>query len=124
VRFALTHDYDGFAAAEAAIRQELGYPPYGRLVMVRIDAVSAECARAAAELLGARGRALAARFPDVAVLGPVEAPLPRLRGRYRWQLLLRGPERRSVHGLARALAAVELPPGARRVVDVDPVSTL
>jgi primosomal protein N' (replication factor Y) len=124
VRHATAHDYTGFYAAEAVIRKELGYPPFGRLVMVRVDAAADERAREAAELLGKRGRALGGRFPDVTLLGPVEAPLKRLKGRCRYQILLRGPERKNVHGLARALAEVELPAGVRRVLDVDPVSTL
>ncbi|HEY3357042.1 MAG TPA: primosomal protein N', partial [Polyangia bacterium] len=124
VRFATAHDYAGFYAAETAVRQELGYPPFGRLVMVRIDATEEARAREAATLLGERGRTLAGRYPGVTLLGPVEAPLLRLKGRYRWQLMLRGPERRAVHGLGRALAAAELPAGVRRIVDVDPVSTL
>ena len=60
----------------------------------------------------------------VTLLGPAEAPIPRLKGRYRWQLLLRGPERRAVHAVARELGRLELPPGVRRAIDIDPVSTL
>jgi primosomal protein N' (replication factor Y) len=118
------HDYERFYAEEEAIRRDLGYPPGGRLVLVRVDAASEALVRDAATTLGERGRALVAAAPGVTLLGPVEAPLARLKGRHRWQLLLRGPERRAVHAVARALGQVELPAGVRRAVDIDPASTL
>jgi primosomal protein N' (replication factor Y) len=118
------HDYERFYAEEEAIRRDLGYPPSGRLVLVRVEAGSAAQACEAATTLGDRGRALCAASPGVTLLGPAEAPIARLKGRHRWQLLVRGPDRRAVHAVARALGQVELPAGVRRAVDIDPVSTL
>jgi primosomal protein N' (replication factor Y) (superfamily II helicase) len=118
------HDYEQFFATEEAIRRDLGYPPAGRVVLIRVEATSEAQVREAAALLGDRGRALCASTPGVTLLGPVEAPIPRLKGRYRWQLMLRGTERRPLHAVARELGRVELPPGVRRAVDIDPVSTL
>jgi primosomal protein N' (replication factor Y) (superfamily II helicase) len=118
------HDYERFYAEEEAVRRDLGYPPSGRLVLVRLEAESEARAREAATSLAERGRALCTEMPGVSLLGPAEAPLARLKGRHRWQFLLRGADRRAVHAVARALGQVELPAGVKRAVDVDPVSTL
>jgi primosomal protein N' (replication factor Y) len=59
------------------------------------------------------------------VVGPAPPPLERVRGRWRWQILLRSAEVRALRTLARA-AREALPPraAARLVIDVDPYSML
>jgi primosomal protein N' (replication factor Y) len=59
------------------------------------------------------------------VLGPAPPPVERVRGRYRWQVLLRHADVRGLRALARAARATAgdaRSDGLRRVVDVDPVS--
>jgi primosomal protein N' (replication factor Y) len=56
------------------------------------------------------------------VLGPAESPLARIRGRYRWQLLLRGKESRPLHLLAQRLLEGAGRDGMEIIVDVDPVN--
>jgi primosomal protein N' (replication factor Y) len=58
----------------------------------------------------------------VDVIGPAESPLPRIRGRYRWQLLLRGREIRPLHQIAERLLGKGERNGLSIQVDVDPVS--
>jgi primosomal protein N' (replication factor Y) len=60
------------------------------------------------------------------VLGPAPAPLARLRGRHRFQILLKGRDRDAVHGAAARLldAAARLPRGLRVAVDVAPVNMM
>jgi len=61
--------------------------------------------------------------PEVAVLGPAAAPLSRLRGRFRWHLLLKAPQPRMIGDvLRRALDRVRLGREVTVVVDMDPVS--
>jgi primosomal protein N' (replication factor Y) len=64
--------------------------------------------------------------PGLALLGPAPAPLEKLRGRHRWQLLFRGPDAASLRRAHAALKAVALrPPGGADVrFDVDPVAML
>jgi primosomal protein N' (replication factor Y) len=115
---AATHDYAGFAAGELAFRREHGYPPYRRLVKLVYEHASPSRAQAEAEMLAKSLRdALARRgLPATDLIGPAPAFFARLRGRYRWQLLLRHAEP------AGFLRAVQIPAGWR--VDVDPVSVL
>jgi primosomal protein N' (replication factor Y) len=54
------------------------------------------------------------------VVGPAESPLSRIRGRYRWQLLLRGVESGPLHLVARRLLEGSGRAGLEIQVDVDP----
>jgi primosomal protein N' (replication factor Y) len=111
------HDYDGFAEVELAARRRAGYPPFGRLVRLTFAHHDARAAREEALRLH---RALSHRRAelgnDADILGPAPAYVPRIRGRWRWQLLLRGADPAA---LVRAFA---LPPAW--AVDVDPISLL
>lgn len=127
IQRAAAHDYRGFYASEIEARRELGYPPFSRMVAVRVDAGAEDRARDAAETLArlAKGHP-AARAAGVVILGPAPAPIARLRGRYRFRLLLRSPDRKALRAVAAALAQrvdAGLSP-ARASIDIDPVSML
>jgi primosomal protein N' (replication factor Y) len=84
------HDLDAFHAAEATQRRTLGYPPFTRLVLVRVESTDRGAAHEVARELatGLRDARPEGRLVDV--LGPVPAPLARLMGRWRYQVVLRG----------------------------------
>jgi primosomal protein N' (replication factor Y) len=134
VRFAAAHDVRGFYEAELEARRELGYPPFRRLVNLRVAAASEAAARRAAVLLAARAKERLARDPalaeQVTLVGPAPAPIARIRGRHRWHLLLKGRASGPVRRLAAALAADVggrrggLPAGATLALDVDPATLL
>jgi primosomal protein N' (replication factor Y) (superfamily II helicase) len=114
IALAANHDVPRFLADELARRRELGYPPFRHLVRV-VATGSEEGAPAALldELKAGLGEEL---------LGP--APLLRLRGRYRAQLVAKTTEPRRVAARAAQLLAVAAPAmrkaGVTAVVDVDP----
>lgn len=124
----LAHDYKGFFAMEAEFRRALGYPPFGRLVNLRIDGADGAAVEAQGKRLADGLRAFcrsARRAGAMEVLGPAPAPIEKLRNRYRWQILLRG--RRSAPLLELARRARELLPrsrSARLHIDVDPHTML
>jgi primosomal protein N' (replication factor Y) len=117
IAFATRHDSDGFIADELERRRALSYPPYASLIRVVCSAEDDALAREAA---GAIHRELAGL--DAAVLGP--APLFRLRGRARSQLVVKAQARQAaIDAVGRAVDLVA--PGAARrgasvSVDVDP----
>ena len=127
IQFAAHHDVRGFWARELTDRLEVGYPPFSRLALIRVDALDEEVARSTGAKLAAHARtskeALARR---VEVLGPSVAPLARLRGRYRFRVMLRaterGPLRAVLAGLREVIERVDR--RIRVVVDVDPVAML
>ena len=116
------HDYEGFYAEELSHRKALRFPPFGALASVL---VSAEELEAAMEAAGGLARAAAEASPGCERLGPAPAPLPRLRGRHRQQLLLKG-DSDAVREAARAAlaAAARLPDGISAAVDLRPVNML
>lgn len=118
---AAAHDYESFYASEVAARADLMYPPHGRLVALRIDGPAPDAVAETSRRLGTLAAQVAV---GVEVLGPVAAPLSRLRGRSRWQLWLRSADRARLHRAVRDLRAFEPATGVRVTVDVDPISTL
>jgi primosomal protein N' (replication factor Y) len=124
VTCAAKHDFVSFYRAEMIARRELDYPPVGHLVAIRLDGEDGGAVASAARELARRAATLGQTVPGVAVMGPAEAPLGRLKGRTRWHLWLRSLDRRPLRQIARALADGPAPGGVRVVVDVDPLSAL
>jgi primosomal protein N' (replication factor Y) (superfamily II helicase) len=123
VACAARHDYRAFYEAEIGSRDELGYPPQGRLVAVRIDGPDEAAVSGTAGRLAALATSMT-RDGSVEVRGPAPAPLSRLRGRSRWQIWLRSPDRTALRRVARGVTSAEIPAGVRVSVDVDPVAAL
>jgi primosomal protein N' (replication factor Y) len=116
------HDVRGFVEQELEARRELGYPPFSRLALLRCDAVEEERAERSAERLAALARR--AGGAAVRVLGPAPAPIPRLRNRYRFHVLLRATERADLRKSLLAVARAELDHKVRLALDVDPMNML
>ncbi|HET7295789.1 MAG TPA: primosomal protein N' [Gemmatimonadales bacterium] len=124
IRAAAAHSVSQFATAELPLRSPPGpaYPPHvglARFVVSHEDAARAQrsAERVAAWLIRANGERLAGAL---SVLGPAPCPIERLKGRWRWHVLVKATERRAIGRVVRAL-------GARArgvVVDRDPVSLL
>jgi primosomal protein N' (replication factor Y) (superfamily II helicase) len=118
----VNHDFRAFAVAELAVRRQLGYPPFRRLLRIGLSARGqAEAAAAAAALARVLREELGGSGVDV--LGPAPAVFERLMDRYRFQILLKGDlstQRKAwLAGCLRALAASY--PGVDALHDVDPV---
>jgi primosomal protein N' (replication factor Y) len=117
VSYAARHDVRGFLAGELERRRDLGYPPFRHLVRVVVAGRDAEKPLTALE-------EIAAALDGADLLGP--APLLRLRGRYRAQLLAKTTEPRRLAARAGRMLAAAAPAmrraGLTAVVDVDPQS--
>jgi primosomal protein N' (replication factor Y) len=128
IRFALKHDFIGFAEEELRYRRALGYPPFTRLANLRLDGLDPGRVEAAARDLATRLRqaSLAAgRSRPTTVLGPAPAPLERLRGRFRWQILVKARDPAALRSVvAPAVEAAPRQTGVRVAVDVDPYGML
>lgn len=101
IRYAAAHDFQRFYKEESVFRRELGYPPYSRLVLLTIKGVKLDRVEAGAGRVKSVFEA-AARGTGVSVMGPAPAPVKRVRGRYRYNVLLRS---KSVIRLHRVLDA-------------------
>jgi primosomal protein N' (replication factor Y) (superfamily II helicase) len=126
IRLAAAHDFERFAEEELELRRETGYPPFAHLAALILSANSAEAvalgAEAAAGTLRTVRKDLGCR---VEILGPVSAPLAKIRGRYRHRLLLKAVRRTDLHRLISAFrGAVKLPSVVRLSIDIDPLDML
>jgi primosomal protein N' (replication factor Y) len=126
IRPVATHDYERFYTEEMQHRRALGYPPVGHLAQLKLDGGDEARARAAAASLGEVARSAAPASAAWEVLGPAPAPIARLRGRHRFQLLIKHRERPALLAIARCLAeaAARLPEDLRASVDVNPFDML
>jgi primosomal protein N' (replication factor Y) len=127
IELAARHDVDAFLERELSDRRELGYPPITRAALVRVDAISEADARDACSQLASIARSSPeARKGRVHVQGPAPAPIARLRGRWRFRVMLRAADRRPLREVLTLIeqARASLGRGIRASIDVDPVQLL
>ena len=129
IEYFVAHDYKRFFIAESEFRRALYYPPFGRLVNLRLDGPKFSEVETRAKDLADQLRKLQAGNPafreQVEVLGPAAAPIEKLRNRYRWQLLLRAKQSSVLLKFARHAQDLMQPSRTLRLhVDVDPNSML
>jgi len=113
-------DREAFYASEIELREKTHYPPFGRLASLIVSGGDKHSAEAHARRL-----AQAAPPTDAArVLGPAEAPLALVRGRYRFRLLVKSARGFDLSAYLREwLAAAPKPKGKIKLeIDVDPQS--
>lgn len=135
IRQAAAHDAAGFYAAEAAMRLELGFPPFARLIRIVVRSKNHASSRSAADSLAGRIRGVMTlinasavgepQHDQVDLLGPAECPLAVVAGNARTQLIIRsrqaGPGRAV---LSTALDGWKRPGDVHIEIDPDPVSLL
>jgi primosomal protein N' (replication factor Y) len=124
VRFAAAQDYQLFYEKEIQFRRLMRYPPFSALANVLVRSERQEQALAMSSELG---QLLDPPPEGLKVLGPAEAPVPRLRNEFRYQLLLKAASRKRLnevlqmlrrHALDRKWSATGL------VIDVDPMTLM
>ncbi|MCG3174199.1 MAG: primosomal protein N' [Myxococcota bacterium] len=117
-------DYESFYKIELESREEPHYPPWTRLALLEATAVLEERALDAARLAHQRAGAFASG--KLEVLPPTPASMLRLKGRYRYHVLIKGESSRAVRDAARAGLSASgekgFPSGVRLIADVDPVT--
>ena len=111
---ALRQDFEGFAEQELRYRETLAYPPYTALALYHGEGDTLDEAKA---LLDAHKARLAA-VPGLRILGPLEAPVPKMKDRWHMHLLVKS---RSRGGISSALRAAPLAPGGSVHLDRDPI---
>jgi len=129
IQHLIRHDYKGFFAAEIDFRRALNYPPFSRLVCLRLEGPKFEEVEQKARMLGAMLHDKTihnARLREkIEILGPAPAPIEKLRNRYRWQLLLKGKKSSSLLELAKqGREALPRSLSVRLHIDVDPYNML
>lgn len=129
IQLAKEHDYEAFYQQEIEARKELGYPPFSHLINLIIkDEKEVEVSKVANQLGGILNQQIKDRDLSVELLGPIPAPLAKLRGKYRWQIILKGRDldmmrKLNSYSLEALKKSVNL--GSTVIsVDVDPIKML
>jgi primosomal protein N' (replication factor Y) len=125
-------DFNSFYRQEISFRKALNYPPFSRMIQLKISGKDPALTRKHAQQLGDKCRALktsnSSVYGTVEIMGPIESSLTKVARRYRWQILLKGRHAKALHQFAGQLLA-ENPAvfhhsRVRVVIDVDPVSLM
>ena len=126
---ATEQDLKPFYKTEIGFRKGLNYPPFSRVVQIKISGKNKEKTRQHAETVGDLCHTLKQKNQSLSksleILGPIEAPLFKIAKKYRWQILLKGLEVRSLHRFLHNLWFENRATIDRRdikvVLDVDPI---
>ncbi|MBB6261348.1 primosomal protein N' (replication factor Y) [Paenochrobactrum gallinarii] len=118
----ISGDADAFYEREIEDRERNSLPPFGRLASLIISGEN----RVEAENHARALRRAAPHSSELSVMGPAEAPLAFVRGRYRYRLLIHGSKRADIQAYMRALLerAPKIKGNLRVQVDIDPQSFL
>lgn len=120
IKLAAKHDYNGFYYEEIKSRRQLGFPPFTELVKITLRSKKEENVINNAGKLAER---LKEKLPGIIMLGPAPAPMSKLRGFYRWNILIKAQDRVTiVKELRQALKGFRKIGGVFMAVDVDPVN--
>jgi primosomal protein N' (replication factor Y) len=124
IEYAVRQDSRGFLDEELKLREELGYPPFSRLVNVRFTGRVERETRDAAEKAGEIARKLVTKLKPGAlqILGPSPCPVSKIRNRYRFQMLLKSTNAGLLRSFTRKLKKLmsNVTGDVRVSVDVDP----
>jgi primosomal protein N' (replication factor Y) len=115
------HDYPSFYADEIEFRRALQYPPFSRIICLRLSSGKKDALMDVSQEAGRKARELAIKYGNaVEIIGPSESPLAKIRGQYRQQMLIKGRSSRILHAIANELMEKHETSAVKITVDVDP----
>ncbi len=121
------HNYQAFYEDEIKARQELDYPPFSHIIRLLITSIQEKQTIQGAETLGNHLQ-IFANERGCHVLGPVQAPISKIKNAYRWHIILKGENMMALQDTVhQALAAFKSAARTLHVdihIDVDPLSML
>ncbi len=128
IEAARQQDFLSFYNQEIGFRKALKYPPFSRLIQLKISGKDPRETKKHASMLGDLCQSLKAsensRYQSVDIMGPIEASLTRIARRYRWQILLKGSNTRMLHQFINKLMSDHPKVFSRHqvlvAIDVDP----
>lgn len=127
VQKAKLHAFEDFAEHELQARAELGYPPFGKLMLIRFQGLDNKNTETSADKVAQTLLDWAQKHsPQLEVLGPSPAPIFKVRNNFRYHLLLKAPKEFALSKVGWKVLSLErlLPKGVRMLIDVDPLSML
>jgi primosomal protein N' (replication factor Y) len=123
IQYARRHDFLGFYEQELEFREQLKYPPLGRVALLTLRGHNEEKVKFTADHLRRELEKQLADFKGLILAGPAPAPLARAESYYRYQIMLRTPQMPKLSRiLARLSEDFELPDETLLTIDIDPMS--
>ena len=122
IESALTYDFEAFFEEELPNRQDLHYPPFGFLALIRIESESESHALRASAAMATALKSTGPQYPSL-VLGPAPAPITRLKSIFRMQILVKAPTRKDLRQILGGMKSFRYG-GVKVVVDIDPMNML
>jgi primosomal protein N' (replication factor Y) len=122
LQLAAQQDYARFYEQEIIARQELGYPPFGKLASLRVSGRQPERVVSAAHTLAAALRS--ARLPETEILGPAPFYYEKIKRDHRYHVFVRSRQHAGRQQLVARARALVLPSGVHLAVDIDPQNML
>jgi len=132
IRASQRQAFSQFYEEEIKFRRELNYPPFGRLINFKMEGNSKSTTSAFAEQVGRLANSLRDKTSkyrrDIEILGPSASPWEKIKGKYRYQMLIKGSPLTTLRSFASHLLH-QIPialrgGGVKFYVDIDPVSLL
>ena len=124
IRMAASQDYQAFYEKELNFRRMMHYPPFSAMANILVRSEKQEMAM---RMSGELGHLLTPPREKLRVMGPAEAPVPRLKNEYRYQFLIKTTSRKALNELlqrVRAFAAEHRWGATALVIDVDPLTLM
>lgn len=123
IQLASKQDYQAFYEKEIHFRRMMHYPPFAAMANILVRSEKKEMAMRMSTELGHR----LVPPPQLRVMGPAEAPVPRLKAEYRYQFLIKAASRKTLNETlqqVRSYALEQKWPATALVIDVDPLSLM
>ena len=124
IQAAQHHAYEYFTRSELQQRAALNYPPYGRLILLRLSSLDEVEVENTALMLAAHLRPLDEKAASYEILGPAPASIMRVANRYRWQILIKFPPNIPVELPDLTELRNLCPDAVNLTIDVDPLNFL
>ncbi len=126
---AINSDYLSFYKREIDLRRRLFYPPFSHLINIVLSSKDRQKVEEVAESITKRLKFLFSKEEQIKIMGPSPAPLSKLRGRYRWQILCKFPIKElmeanliHIHMISKEMSIKDR--DIRIIIDVDPYNML
>lgn len=124
IQHALQHDYEAFYQSEIEFRQTFHYPPATSMIALLFRGENVVAVDKAAADAGRRLEEAIQPLAGTRMQGPAPAPLARIKGVHRFQILLRSPQRTALRKAVEAVMVGRRWPGVDVAIDVDPLNIL
>ena len=123
IQFARRHDFEGFYEQEMGFREQLKYPPVGRIALLTLKGRNEEKVKFSADYLKQELEKAVGEIKDLVIKGPAPAPLLKAETYYRYQIMLRAQRMATLsQRLAVLVRTLTLPEDVTLAVDIDPVN--